>query len=52
MPKDYYSILGVSKTANEYDIKKAYRRLAQQYHQDKHKGDKEAEQKFKDINQE
>ncbi len=51
MPKDYYNILGINKTATEQEIKKAYRRLALQYHPDKHKGDKDAEQKFKDINQ-
>ena len=51
MAKDYYQILGVSKNATEQEVKKAYRRMALQYHPDKHKGDKEAEQKFKDINQ-
>lgn len=51
MAKDYYDILGVSKDANDQDIKKAYRKLAQKYHPDKHKGDKEAEQKFKDVNE-
>lgn len=51
MSKDYYQILGVAKTATEHEIKKAYRKLALQYHPDKHKGNKEAEQKFKDINQ-
>lgn len=51
MPKDYYKILEVAKTSTEQEIKKAYRKLALQYHPDKHKGDKDAEQKFKDINQ-
>lgn len=51
MPQDYYKILGVPKGATEQEIKKAYRKMALQYHPDKHKGDKEAEQKFKDINQ-
>ena len=51
MAKDFYDILGVDKGANEQDIKRAYRKMAQQYHPDKHKGDKAAEEKFKEINQ-
>ncbi len=48
---DYYAILGVDRDANADEIKKAYRRLALQYHPDKNPGDKAAEEKFKQINE-
>jgi len=50
MAKDLYEVLGVSKTATDAEIKSAYRKLAMQWHPDKHKGDKDVEQKFKEIN--
>lgn len=49
--KDYYQTLGVSRSADEKEIKKAFRKLAQQYHPDRNPGDKTAEQKFKEINE-
>lgn len=49
--KDYYKVLGVERKASADDIRKAYRKLAMQYHPDKNPGDKKAEEKFKEINE-
>ncbi|GCF08472.1 DnaJ C-terminal domain-containing protein [Dictyobacter arantiisoli] len=49
--KDYYKLLGVSKDADQKEIQRAFRRLARQYHPDVNPGDKEAENKFKEINE-
>ena len=51
MSKDYYQILGVSKTATDAELKKAYRKLAVKYHPDKNPGDKAAEEKFKEVSE-
>jgi curved DNA-binding protein len=48
---DYYKILGISKTATEEDIKKAYRKLARKLHPDLNPQDKEAHKKFQQINE-
>src|SRR2546421_4626995 len=49
--RDYYDILGVKKTATDEEIKKAYRNLAKKHHPDKNKGNKDAENKFKEISE-
>ena len=49
MAEDFYKTLGVDKNANAQEIKKAYRKLALQYHPDRNPGNKEAEEKFKQI---
>src|SRR3954453_13322611 len=49
--KDYYAALGVSKTASQAEIKKAYRKLARQHHPDANKGDAASEEKFKEISE-
>lgn len=51
MPKDYYETLGVSRTASADEIKKSYRKLSRQYHPDMKPGDKQAEAKFKEVQQ-
>src|SRR3954451_14330474 len=49
--KDYYDMLGVKKSASAYEIKKAYRALAKKFHPDKNKGNKDAENKFKEVSE-
>jgi len=49
--RDYYEVLGVHKNASDAEIKKAFRKLAVQYHPDKNQGNKEAEDKFKEVNE-
>ena len=49
--RDYYEVLGVARNAGEQDLKSAYRRLAKDFHPDRNAGDKDAERKFKEVNE-
>src|SRR6185437_12692626 len=49
--RDYYEVLGVSKSSSADEVKKSYRKLAIQYHPDKNPGDKAAEEKFKELSE-
>ncbi len=51
MARDFYEVLGISRSASEDEMRTAYRKLAHQYHPDKTGGDKEAEEKFKEVNE-
>ena len=50
-PRDYYDVLGVSKTASDAEVKKAYRKLAMKYHPDKNPDDAAAEERFKEASE-
>ena len=49
--RDYYEVLGIGKNATDAEIKSAYRKLAKKYHPDLNPGNKEAEEKFKEVNE-
>ena len=51
LDKDFYAVLGVTKTASADEIKKAYRKLARQFHPDANAGDAKAEEKFKEVSE-